>query len=555
MSGAAPRPVGARDHAVGAVLSAAYVAVLVRTAGTLGYSRDEGFYVRAAESYARWFELLARDPRAAVTRGAIDAAWSANHEHPALMKSLFSLSWLFLHKRLHLFAEEGTSFRFGGMVVSSLALWLLYVWGARARSRLTGLAAAALYALMPRVFYHAHLDCFDAPIATLWAFVAYVYWRSLAKGGLAWALATGVAFGLALDTKHNAWFLPFAVVAHTLVVRGRPLVDDLRRGVVRVPGALLAMAVVGPIVFVALWPWIWFDTARRFADYVGFHLGHEYYNMVFLGETYFRPPMPRGYAWLMTAATVPTITLVLFVVGAAVVARERLRRPATQRPDATGTYALWAIGLVVSYAPWLSTGTPIFGGTKHWLTAYPFLCLFAGTGFQAIVAAVASSARSTSARAASVGLAGALMLVAPLVETAHSHPFGLSNYTPLVGGAPGAATLGLNRQFWGFTTGSVASFLDANVPKNGGSVFVHDTSWDAWDVFHRDGRLAPHVAGAWAPHSGTHALYHHEEHMEGVEYQVWAAYGTASPVMVAAYDGVPIVYVYARPRGTERVTP
>lgn len=35
--------------------------------------------------------------------------------------------------------------------------------------------------------------------------------------------------------------------------------------------------------------------------------------------------------------------------------------------------------------------------------------------------------------------------------------------------------------------------------------------------------------------------------MEGVEYQIWQAYGTASPVDVGVYDGVPIVYVYAQP--------
>ena len=40
--------------------------------------------------------------------------------------------------------------------------------------------------------------------------------------------------------------------------------------------------------------------------------------------------------------------------------------------------------LVLSYAPWLLDTTPIFGGTKHWLNAYPFLALFAGLGFAAL---------------------------------------------------------------------------------------------------------------------------------------------------------------------------
>ncbi len=37
----------------------------------------------------------------------MDAAFSANHEHPVLIKSLFALSSVFLEKRHHLFAMEG----------------------------------------------------------------------------------------------------------------------------------------------------------------------------------------------------------------------------------------------------------------------------------------------------------------------------------------------------------------------------------------------------------------------------------------------------------------
>ena len=35
--------------------------------------------------------------------------------------------------------------------------------------------------------------------------------------------------------------------------------------------------------------------------------------------------------------------------------------------------------------------------------------------------------------------------------------------------------------------------------------------------------------------------------MEGVEYQIWSAYGTSSPADIGVYDGVPIIYVYAHP--------
>jgi hypothetical protein len=34
--------------------------------------------------------------------------------------------------------------------------------------------------------------------------------------------------------------------------------------------------------------------------------------------------------------------------------------------------------------------------------------------------------------------------------------------------------------------------------------------------------------------------------MARVEYQLWVDYGTVSPAHVGAYDGVPVVWVFAR---------
>ena len=111
-----------RPHAVGLMLCVSYVLVLARSARFLGFARDEGFYFQASSSYARWFDLLMHDRHAALTRGAIDAAWGANHEHPALMKSLFALSWLFLHEKWRWIASESLSFRLPGMIMGALGV-------------------------------------------------------------------------------------------------------------------------------------------------------------------------------------------------------------------------------------------------------------------------------------------------------------------------------------------------------------------------------------------------------------------------------------------------
>ena len=585
-------------------LFGAYLAALVGTAHTLGYARDEGFYFHAAGTYGRWFEQLLSNPSRALSPNVIDRFWQENREHPALMKSLFWLSQYSLDGRW--FSERGTSLRFPAMVISSLGVATTFAFGRRCVGRAGGIVAALAFALMPQVFYHSHLACFDMPIASFWLFVAYAYYRSTQARGWPWAIAAAVLYGLALETKHNAWYLPPALVAHLLAAgfpafvrrlrarrssataprtagpptaglptagpppaglptEGRPgLFRGFGRWLLRGPLALALMVSIGPLVFYALWPWIWRDTWARLAWYFEFHWQHVYYNMEFLGRTYFEPPFPLTYAPLMTLATVPLITLVLAACGVVVAlaamvrgvrteshvplaASPSLRAQASLLPDSWSFGVLWAACLVLSYSPWLLPTTPIFGGTKHWLNAYPFLALFAGWGFAALLRVLRDAlALGGPLRLAAPWVLGACTMVGPLAMTWHSHPWGLTAYTPLVGGAPGAATLGLNRSFWGYTTGSVTGYLN-DVAARGARVFLHDTALDSFRMLQKDRRLRSDLKPWGAVAGSSVALYHHEQHMSRVEHMIWVDYGTTSPSQVATFDGVPMVWVYLRP--------
>jgi hypothetical protein len=536
------------DLLLGGGLFAGYLGVLLATTGALGYARDEGFYYQASSVYEKWFELLWHAPSQALKPSVVDQYWSINHEHPAFIKSLFALSHHFLYLRWHWLSEPGTACRLPGMVFGALAVSIVFFWGRRTVGRIPGLVGALLFGLMPRVFYHSHLDCFDIPVATMWLVTTYAYWRSLTARGLGWPIATGLLYGLLLDTKHNSWLLPGALVLHLLATRGALLWREVRRGRVAIPAALVAMATVGPMVFYLGWPWIWHDTGQRLGDYVAFHAGHEYYNMEFLGWTYWKPPMPRLYAWVMTLGTVPAITLGLSAVGLVVAFRHGLRHRGGDA-IARDTRFLWLVCWLVSYAPWWSTKTPIFGGTKHWLTAYPYLCLFAALGFARArerILALWPVRSVLGGRMVAVGLAVSVLL-GPAMMTADSHPWGLSAYTPLVGGAPGAASLGLNRTFWGYTTGALVDFLNQHVPR-GGAVYLHDTAAASFALLKEDGRLRSDISGTLDIHASEYALYHHEPHMSRVEHQIWVDYGTTAPAEIGTLAGVPVAWVYARPR-------
>jgi 4-amino-4-deoxy-L-arabinose transferase-like glycosyltransferase len=559
------------------ILVVGYAWWLLSTVHNLGYSRDEGFYFQAADSYLDWFRILADDPGKALHKAVVDRYWRVNHEHPALIKSLFGLSRHWLYDQLHWFDEKGTSYRFVGIALSALSVGTVYRLGKTTIGREAAIVAALLFAFMPRVFYHSHLDCFDMPVLAMWLFTTHAYWKTLQRPSLLGALWCGVLYGLLLDTKHNSWLLPFALVAHWCLAHGGQLLNAWSRRKLGIPPALFAMALIGPLVFYALWPWIWSDTLPRLVEYVKFHTAHVYYNMEFLGHTYFEPPFPRTYAPLMSLATVPFITWVLCAIGLGNVLRRLWRErvlpcavglkahglPALWRGEPVdpqlhrthSTFVLWGLCVLASYAPWFSDSSPIFGGTKHWLIAYPFLCLFAGWGFVMVVRAACRSlagARTGWWRPGygwvARGALAVVLLLGPFTMTAHSHPWGLSTYLPIVGGAPGGATIGLNRSFWGYTTGAITHFINEAATRKRERIFIHDTALQSWSMLEHDRRVKRSFRPQLDVPGSSIAIYHHEQHMARVEHQIWVDYGTVKPIHIGAFDGVPVVWLYKRPR-------
>src|SRR5690606_32135114 len=181
-----------------------------------------------------------------------------------------------------------------------------------------------------------------------------------------------------------------------LRARRRPQPQSLRQLFAPV---LIAGAVLGPLVALSMWPWLWTAPVDRLADYFEFHAQHSYYNMEFGGANYNRPPMPIGYPFVMTAATVPavwlvaaTLSLVSGRLGPQDVVTSTSPSPSASDPSRSSRSLRW--GCVPEDAPdhslalWVGMASfplvliclpsiPIFGGTKHWLTAYPFLMLLA----------------------------------------------------------------------------------------------------------------------------------------------------------------------------------
>jgi hypothetical protein len=555
------------NRRIAMIVFAVTLAALLLGGKTQGNTRDEGYYFDAAELYWSWYGDLLENtlhgaPQKSFTRAAVDRGFGYNHEHPALMKSLFGLSWRVFHKchcpeqggrhpigythkhrTLELLDEEA-AMRLPTDIACAFMAMIVFLLGAAAWSRAAGLVAATLTIAAPRLFFDAQLSCFDAPIAALWVAVVYAYWRALDERR--WGWRTGVLFGLALATKLNAFFIPAVLVPHfAFVAWQRKKLPSLR--------PFIYMGTLGVVVFLACWPWLWFDTVNRFREYAAFHIHHVYYNMEYLGRNYNKPPFPLSFPYVMEALTLPVTTLVLGLAGALLLLvdwwRARGMTPATGA-EPTGIIDTRATGLLVfinalfPMAILTVTRAPIFGATKHFHATIPFLALLAGYAVYATLRAIGSRPR---------WLAPALAVVVCLsavAETWRSHPYALSHYNLLAGGPAGGADLGMNRQFWGYATRGILPWLDAHA-RPGAPVYWHDTNQAQLNMHVREGRLRPDIGNTGLEEPGVKAsdiaMVIHEKHFNKYEYWIWDFYGTARPSLVLDDEGVPIVTVYERP--------
>ena len=539
--------------------------VLLLSTTQMGFTRDESFYFHAAREYIGWFHAIGDawadgNLSRAFSKDVVDANWSYNKEHPALMKTLFALSHELFHVKLG-WLSVSDAMRLPALVLSAALASLTYLFGRQLFGRVAGLIGVGALLLQPHVFFHMHMACFDAPMVTMWFAVVYAYWRGLESRG--WAVATGALWGLALATKLNAFFLPPLLVVHWAIARGKGT-SIQRDGAVsvrlpEVPWFLVWMAILGPLIFFLHWPRIWFDTFERVRWYIAFHLQHVHYFVYYFGQNLQHPPFPRALPYTLTLVTVPATILSASALGSWAYLTERARWTARWRDedeetqtDASPSTPRRATGWLILFnalfplALISSPETPIFGGTKHWMPAMPFLAMLAGFGVVWAARRVAEHVTSAPARVALHATLAAAVLVPAGVELANNHPFGISYYNELVGSHRGAADARAMRQFWGYTSRQAIPWLEANSPENT-RVWTHNTTGWAWSDYQKDGLRTRKDLRSSSIAGSDVALYHHQKAFHHKLAELYRSYGRIAPAYVVAVDGVTLLSVYRRP--------
>ena len=334
-----------------------------------------------------------------------------------------------------------------------------------------GTLAATSLALMPRLFGHAHLASLETVTGLTWTLAIFstgLLWSREGRPTDRVAVCTGVLFGLALLTKIQAIILPPLVVVWAL--------SHWRWKAVR---PLAVWGIVGGVIFVAGWPWLWIDLPGHLAEYFGRTTGRLALNVWYLGEQIVDREVPWHYPWVMFFVTVPP-GLHLFAAAGVL----RFGRQFQNRPELTLLLGSVVAPLVLFSVP----GVAVYDGVRLFLVSFPGWAVFAGLGgallYEWLATELAGPPRSgerdavsasqskelhpekgKTKSAAAVGLAERLKLtrirhpgiilaavfVGQTMGLVWTHPYQLAYYNAFVGGLNGASRLGFETTYWGDT--------------------------------------------------------------------------------------------------------
>ncbi|MBL8852135.1 MAG: hypothetical protein JNG89_20850 [Planctomycetaceae bacterium] len=358
--------------------------------------------------------------------------------------------------------------RVGSAMAFGVTVWLVGVFAGKWFGKTAGWSAALCYALMPRVFGHAHLaaleTCMNLAFLGPILFVGQKWGARNAADGRPlrprreWLCAAiaGVLIGLAFLTKIQAVLLPIPIAVWTLVLwRGRGL-------------AWLSVAgLVTAAVFIAGWPWLQIDPVEHVSEYLGRGVERQTLNCWYFGHKYADVDVPWHYPFVLLAITLPIGTLVLGIVGVLAGASRRRRQgnsvdpsprrspPIVDSPQSAAIFGgegererdacTWLLlGTIVFVLTFFAMpGITVYDGTRLFLVMMPLWAMLCGSGAQWLADKLSLR---FSPRIAVVSL---LMLLAlQSVGIVRMHPCELSYYNLAVGGMAGAERLGMERSYW-----------------------------------------------------------------------------------------------------------
>ncbi|MHB1034649.1 MAG: ArnT family glycosyltransferase [Pirellulales bacterium] len=308
-----------------------------------------------------------------------------------------------------------------------------------AEGPLAGTVASAAVALVPRMFGHAHLASLETFTALSFVAAILALIEAVRRGGRTWQFAlAGIVWGLAMLTRfHGVLIAPVALVWMAWHLR--------RRAWIVAP----VWAAAGLATLLIGWQWLWLAPVERLGQFFRATTQRQPLHVFYLGQVWLDQDVPRHYAWVMTAVTLPLGLLLLGLIGIWVVRKRLVGDPRLSLVAGNLLFVLLVFSL---------PGTPVYDGVRLFLMVFPLWAVLAASGAKWLAERLAltrppdvpAALGSTSSRRFAWA-AFVLFMALQGVGLWIYHPCQLSHYSLLVGGLAGAEKLGFEVTYWGDT--------------------------------------------------------------------------------------------------------
>ncbi len=408
-----------------------------------------------------------------------DTRWRCWSGRPRLSQTLSGFTWAgiwFLNGQHLDVMSSVAAHRMATVLFVALGVFFVFLFAAEAFGTKAGFFSAISLIFMPRFFANSLYVTLDAPTAAMVLVATYFFWKGLKSRR--WGILAGVAFGLALASKINAYFLPFILLSWFIVAyRDKLLI--IARGVAKrtfrlrsVPVAVYSFLLLSPIVFFLSWPWLWFDTLPRYLELVATK-DTITISSYYMGNMFGRVEgmLPWHYTWVMAAITLPVTILIFVLIGSS----RAIRDIVTLRDRNT---ILILFGAIIPMLIFSSPFATPHDGVRIYLNVFPFFAILSGLGASIAADYIGRFFKWKMLTMAAITLLIALPFVFAMSEGMNTVAV---YYNEIVGGSKGAMANGFEMDYSGVSYLDVVWWLNENA-EPGAKIYV-PTATNLWYTY------------------------------------------------------------------------
>jgi len=367
----------------------------------------------------------------------------------ALAKQVFhdNLGWL----------DKFSAYHLSIVMCATMLLFLLYLFCSTYFDLLTAVVATASLALFPSFVGFSHILAKDIPMAFFFFLSIFSLVRAYETQRTAWIIIAAMIFGLSVNVKINALFIPVILIAW-LVVANKNLVClkmFLNKKWLLLPGTTL-------VTIYASWPFLWPHPISHFRAMLRHFVRDiplQRIEVTHLGTIFTSGvDVPWHYAPVSLGISTPLVILAFAAVGSFLMAKDTMASKNKMSP----LVLLWFSVVVGKF---MFTNVT-YSGIRLFLEAVPALCIMAGYGaaFMYMWAFSFMGALKAGYKHTLLSLALVTIYLPILIANIQIHPYQFCYFNGLVGGPRGVYEENVCDLFYSPAFKDGAEWLNKNAP-------------------------------------------------------------------------------------------